>query len=35
MVAGAYEHSRDREWAFGRVTRYPLQQGSTCAFLMH
>jgi len=35
IVAGAYGHSRLREWAFGGVTRYLLQQGSTCALLMH
>ena len=34
-VAGAYGHSRLREWAFGGVTRHLLQQGSTCALLMH
>jgi nucleotide-binding universal stress UspA family protein len=35
IVAGAYGHSRLREWAFGGVTRHLLQQGSTCALLMH
>jgi nucleotide-binding universal stress UspA family protein len=35
IVAGAYGHTRVREWAFGGVTRHLLQQGSTCALLMH
>jgi nucleotide-binding universal stress UspA family protein len=35
IVAGAYGQSRLREWAFGGVTRHLLQQGSTCALLMH
>ena len=34
-IAGAYRHSRLREWAFGGVTRHLLQQGPTCALLMH
>lgn len=35
IVAGAYGHSRLREWIFGGVTRHLLQQSSACAFLVH
>ncbi len=35
IVAGAYGHSRLREWAFGGVTRSLLQQGECCALLSH
>ncbi len=35
VVAGAYGHSRLREWAFGGVTRTLLQQGGRCAMLSH
>ncbi len=35
IVAGAYGHSRLCEWAFGGVTRHLLEEGSTCALLMH
>lgn len=35
IVAGAYGHSRLREWAFGGVTRNLLMQGECCAMLSH
>lgn len=35
IVAGAYGHSRLREWAFGGVTRSLLQRGRRCAMLSH
>ncbi len=35
IVAGAYGHSRLREWAFGGVTRTLLQRGDRCAMLSH
>ena len=35
VVAGAYGHSRLREWAFGGVTRTLLQRGNRCAMLSH
>ena len=35
IVAGAYGHSRLREWVFGGVTRHLLQHSSMFAFLMH
>ncbi len=35
VVAGAYGHSRLREWAFGGVTRTLLQRGECCAMLSH
>lgn len=35
MVAGAYGHSRLREWALGGVTRDLLLGGERCAFLSH
>jgi len=35
IVAGAYGNGRLCEWAFCGVTRHLLQQGSTCALLMH
>lgn len=35
IVAGAYGHSRLREWVFGGVTHHLLQQSSMFAFLMH
>ncbi|MGI4795847.1 MAG: universal stress protein, partial [Janthinobacterium lividum] len=35
IVAGAYGHSRLREWAFGGVTRYILQRADGCVLLSH
>ena len=35
IVAGAYGHSRVREWAFGGVTRTLLRRGECCALLSH
>ena len=35
IVAGAYGHTRLREWIFGGVTRHLLQHGATCALLVH
>jgi nucleotide-binding universal stress UspA family protein len=35
IVAGAYGHSRLREWAFGGVTRELLQSGQRCTLLSH
>ena len=35
VVAGAYGHTRLREWMFGGVTRHMLQHSATCALLMH
>ena len=35
IVAGAYGHTRLREWAFGGVTRDVLLQGSCCALVSH
>ena len=35
IVAGAYGHSRLREWAFGGVTRTLLRRGDCCAMLSH
>jgi nucleotide-binding universal stress UspA family protein len=35
IVAGAYGHSRLREWAFGGVTRTLLRRGDRCAMLSH
>ena len=35
IVAGAYGHSRLREWAFGGVTRTLLLRGDRCAMLSH
>ena len=35
VVAGAYGHSRLREWAFGGVTRTLLRRGDRCAMLSH
>lgn len=35
IVAGAYGHSRTREWAFGGVTRTLLKRGNRCAMLSH
>ena len=35
VVAGAYGHSRLREWAFGGVTRTLLLRGDRCAMLSH
>jgi nucleotide-binding universal stress UspA family protein len=35
IVAGAYGHTRLREWVFGGVTRHLLHQSSACALLMH
>ncbi|ABD06077.1 UspA [Rhodopseudomonas palustris HaA2] len=33
VIAGAYGHSRFREWVLGGVTQYLLEQTSRCAFL--
>jgi nucleotide-binding universal stress UspA family protein len=35
IVAGAYGHSRLREWALGDVTRHLLLHGQGCALLSH
>lgn len=35
VVAGAYGHSRIREWTFGGVTRDLLMQEGRCTFLSH
>lgn len=35
IVAGAYGHSRLREWAFGGATRRLLDHASVCTLLMH
>ena len=35
IVAGAYGHTRLREWIFGGVTRHLLQHSSACALLIH
>ncbi len=35
IVAGAYGHSRVREWALGGVTRSLLMHGSRCSLLSH
>jgi nucleotide-binding universal stress UspA family protein len=35
VVAGAYGHSRFREWVFGGVTRNLLTRSQRCAFLAH
>jgi nucleotide-binding universal stress UspA family protein len=35
LVAGAYGHSRVREWVFGGVTRDLLLRGSCCALVSH
>ena len=35
VVAGAYGHSRLREWTFGGVTRNLLRRGDHCAMLSH
>ena len=35
IVAGAYGHSRVREWVLGGVTRDLLLRGKTCALLSH
>ena len=35
VVAGAFGHSRLREWAFGGVTRTLLHHGDRCALLSH
>ncbi len=35
IVAGAYGHSRMREWAFGGVTRDLLLRGGHCALVSH
>ncbi len=35
IVAGAYGHTRLREWIFGGVTRHLLHQSSTCTLLSH
>ncbi len=33
VIAGAYGHSRLREWVFGGVTRHFLQKSERCALL--
>lgn len=35
IVAGAYGHSRFREWVLGGVTRHLVTQSHRCAFLSH
>jgi nucleotide-binding universal stress UspA family protein len=35
IVAGAYGHSRVREWTFGGVTRSIMLRGNRCALLSH
>ena len=35
IVAGAYGHTRLREWIFGGVTRHLLHQSSICMLLFH
>ena len=35
LVAGAYGHTRIREWAFGGVTRDLLLHGPHCTLLSH
>ena len=35
VVAGAYGHSRLREWAFGGVTRDLLLQAQRCILVSH
>jgi nucleotide-binding universal stress UspA family protein len=35
VVAGAFAHSRLREWAFGSVTQDLLARGERCAFVSH
>ena len=35
LIAGAYGHSRLREWAFGGVTRDLLMRGERCVLLAH
>ena len=35
IVAGAYGHSRIREWAFGGVTRDLLLQDHRCTLVAH
>jgi len=35
IVAGAYEHSRLREWALGGVTRDLLMRTERCTLLAH
>ncbi len=35
VIAGAYGHSRLREWAFGGVTRDLLAKGKRCSLLSH
>jgi nucleotide-binding universal stress UspA family protein len=35
VVAGAYGHSRFKEWVFGGVTRSLLQQSDRCSFVSH
>jgi nucleotide-binding universal stress UspA family protein len=35
IVAGAYGHTRWREWIFGGVTRHLLHQSFACALLVH
>jgi nucleotide-binding universal stress UspA family protein len=35
IVAGAYGHSRLREWVFGGVTQYLLERASVCALMLH
>jgi nucleotide-binding universal stress UspA family protein len=35
IVAGAYGHSRTREWIFGGVTRDLLDYSPVCCFMAH
>ena len=35
IVAGAYGHTRMREWIFGGVTRDLITKSSRCSFLSH
>jgi nucleotide-binding universal stress UspA family protein len=35
IVAGAYGHTRLREWVFGGVTRDLISQSKICSFISH
>jgi nucleotide-binding universal stress UspA family protein len=35
IVAGAYGHSRFREWILGGVTQFLVTQATRCALLSH
>jgi len=35
IVAGAYGHTRMREWIFGGVTRDLITKSNRCSFLSH